>query len=221
MSLYHFVYKTTCIVNNKFYYGVHSTDNLNDGYLGSGSLLRNAIKKYGESNFKREIIALFDTREEALYIESTIINEETLKDINCYNLCIGGGAPPIRYEASGNVLLKGNDRTSAQKQAAEEHSKRMQGRTPHNKGKKIDNYLGPICPVIIDGIHYSSQSEASKVHGGALSALRKKYNTNEFITISGRLKPKNIEYKRKRKPHSEETKLKIRNSLKARFQSGA
>ena len=216
MSKYHFVYKTICTLNNKFYYGVHSTNNINDGYLGSGKRLQNAIKKYGISCFKREIIALFDSRDEALYTESTIVNEESLRNINCYNLCLGGGAPPIRHEASGNVLLTGNNRTEAQKQAAKEHSKKMKGKIPHNKGKPPDIYLGPICPVIIDGIEYSSQSAASKVHGGALSMLRKKYNTNEFISINGRLKPKNIECKRNRKPHSEKTKEKIRNTLKAR-----
>jgi hypothetical protein len=217
MSTYHFVYKTTCVLNNKYYYGVHSTDNLNDGYLGSGKRLQNAIKKYGESNFKRVIIAIFDTREEALYIESTIITKDSIKDINCYNLCVGGGAPPIRYEASGNTLLKGSNRTLAQKAASKYHSEKMKGKIPHNKGKQTDKYLGPICPVIIDGIHYPSQVAASKIHGGAISALRKKYNTNEFIKVNGKLRPKNIEYKRTRRPHTEETKEKIRNTLKRKF----
>ena len=33
---YNFVYKTTNLLNNKYYIGVHSTDNLNDGYLELG-----------------------------------------------------------------------------------------------------------------------------------------------------------------------------------------
>lgn len=42
------IYKTTCLVNNMKYIGWHSTNNLNDGYLGSGKYLLRAIDKYGK-----------------------------------------------------------------------------------------------------------------------------------------------------------------------------
>ena len=53
---HYLVYKTTNLVNGKIYIGQHQTYDLNDGYLGSGILLRRAIEKYGEENFKREIL---------------------------------------------------------------------------------------------------------------------------------------------------------------------
>ena len=37
---YHYIYRTTCLVTGKFYVGMHSTDNLDDGYLGPGKILR-------------------------------------------------------------------------------------------------------------------------------------------------------------------------------------
>lgn len=86
----HFVYKTTNIVNQKYYYGVHSTSNLDDGYIGSGKLLLAAIKKYGADNFKREIIKMCSTREEAFAYEREIVNQEMVNDPMCYNLMIGG-----------------------------------------------------------------------------------------------------------------------------------
>lgn len=54
---YHFLYKITNLVNQKYYIGVHNTDDLDDGYMGSGSAIQRALKKYGPLNFKREIIS--------------------------------------------------------------------------------------------------------------------------------------------------------------------
>lgn len=30
---YYYFYKVTNVINNHFYYGIHCTDNLNDGYM--------------------------------------------------------------------------------------------------------------------------------------------------------------------------------------------
>ena len=53
--MHHIIYQTTNLINNKRYIGYHSTDNLDDGYLGSGKILKQSIEKNGVDNFKREI----------------------------------------------------------------------------------------------------------------------------------------------------------------------
>lgn len=88
---FHFLYKTLNTVNNKVYYGIHSTDTLSDGYIGSGKLLVKAIRKYGKNSFKFEIIEFFPTREEAFKAERRIVNEEVVLDKSTYNLALGGG----------------------------------------------------------------------------------------------------------------------------------
>lgn len=87
---YHFIYKTTCKLNGKFYYGMHSTDVLGDGYIGSGTRLWHAIRKYGRENFSIEILEFLATRESLKKRESELITEEMLKDPMCMNLTLGG-----------------------------------------------------------------------------------------------------------------------------------
>lgn len=85
-----YFYKITNNVNGKFYYGIHSTNNLEDGYMGSGSRLNYAYKKYGVENFTKEILKFFDTRKECAEYESEIVTEELVHDKNCYNVSCGG-----------------------------------------------------------------------------------------------------------------------------------
>ena len=44
-TMYHTLYKTTNIVDGKFYIGVHTTINKNDNYLGSGTVFKRQLKK--------------------------------------------------------------------------------------------------------------------------------------------------------------------------------
>jgi len=88
---YHFIYKTTNLLNGKYYIGLHSTDDLNDGYLGSGRRLKYSIAKYGKDNHKREILEFCKSRKELRSREAEIVNLNEIAKNECMNLITGGG----------------------------------------------------------------------------------------------------------------------------------
>ena len=92
---YHFTYQTKNMLNEMTYIGVHSTTDLNDGYLGSGYALLNAINKYGKENFRSIPLCYFDTREEADIEEAYLVNESWVKLRGNYNIALGGGGGRI------------------------------------------------------------------------------------------------------------------------------
>ena len=77
---YHFIYKTTNLINSNFYIGIHSTSNLNDGYLGSGKRLKYSIKKNGIKNFKCKILEFLPDRESLVNREIELVNVDLLKE---------------------------------------------------------------------------------------------------------------------------------------------
>lgn len=86
----YYIYLTTNLINGKKYLGQHKGE-VNDSYLGSGSSILQAIKKYGKENFKKEILKICDTREEADIWEKYFIEESNaVEDDNYYNLKEGG-----------------------------------------------------------------------------------------------------------------------------------
>ncbi|TXG85737.1 MAG: hypothetical protein E6R13_01805 [Spirochaetes bacterium] len=86
----HYLYKTTCNVTGRWYIGMHSTSDLDDGYMGSGKRLRYSIRKYGVENHVKEILGFFETRDLLVEAEKKVITEEMIADKNCMNLKEGG-----------------------------------------------------------------------------------------------------------------------------------
>lgn len=86
----HLVYRTTHIPTSKFYIGVHSTEDINDGYMGSGILIRRLVESRPSKEFVKEILHEFNTREEAYQKEQELVSQTTLDDDLCLNLSIGG-----------------------------------------------------------------------------------------------------------------------------------
>lgn len=87
---YHYIYKTTCVITGRYYIGMHSTSNLNDGYIGSGKRLWRSINKHGRDNHKIEVLEFLPDRKQLRDREREIVNEELVKDVMCMNIARGG-----------------------------------------------------------------------------------------------------------------------------------
>ena len=105
------VYRITNNINNKIYVGYHATDTLDDGYMGSGKLIRHAMTKYGPEAFTKEIIAVFDNKTDAEKLEREIVNEEFTLRGDTYNLAQGGD------EAKAKISKASTGRISTQSHA--------------------------------------------------------------------------------------------------------
>ena len=84
----HKVYKTVHVLSGRYYIG--KTNGNNPTYLGSGTLFQKYLKKYGPDTFTQEI--LFDklTKEEAEYIEESLVTQKVVDDPLSMNLTCGG-----------------------------------------------------------------------------------------------------------------------------------
>lgn len=86
----HYTYSIVNNLNDKIYVGVHSTNNPDDGYMGSGTYIKRAIAKHGIENFEKIIINYHPTREEAFKEEAYMVDSEFVESDWTYNLALGG-----------------------------------------------------------------------------------------------------------------------------------
>lgn len=88
--MHYYMYKITNNINGKIYIGIHSTTNIDDGYMGSGVLLNKAIKKYGIEHFTKTILETFNDIQTMKIRELEIVNHDFVKREDTYNIAIGG-----------------------------------------------------------------------------------------------------------------------------------
>ena len=86
----YYVYQITNLIDGKKYIGQHY-GRVDDSYLGSGLLIMAAVRKYGAENFKKEILCICESREEASKQEINYIQEtDAINSSEYYNLAGGG-----------------------------------------------------------------------------------------------------------------------------------
>jgi len=172
---YHFLYKTTNLKNERYYLGMHSTSNLDDGYLGSGNRLRRSVRKHGKENFKSEILEFFESREDLIIGEKNLITEDILKDPKCMNLVFGGGGGFISesgYKKGAKKMLEiiWND-PEFRKRHSENSSELCKKLWKLGVHKYRDNWTG------------RKHKEESKKKIGEKNALNTGYKNSQYGTM--------------------------------------
>ena len=129
------IYKTTNIVNQKFYVGKDTHNNPN--YYGSGKRLKLAIQKYGLENFKKEILETCESLERLNEREKFWIKE--LNAINDgYNISLGGDG--------GDTISNNPRKYEIGKKISESNKGRFVGKTnskeTRKKISKAEEFLG-------------------------------------------------------------------------------
>lgn len=109
------IYQITNLLSGHIYIGAHSTDNLYDRYMGSSKYLKKDIKEFGKKNFKKEILFIFDNKEEMMIKEAELVNKEFVLREDTYNKFVGGvnsfntiGMLTVR-DKNGNTFLAYKD----------------------------------------------------------------------------------------------------------------
>jgi hypothetical protein len=189
--MYYTIYKVTNKINQKYYIGKHQTKNLNDGYMGSGKLLKKAINKYGIDNFIKEILHVFDNEVEMNAKEADLvtISEET------YNLCPGG--------RGGWGYINSHNNAKIWKKSAGKIGGKISGNMHADKIKNDFKYKDKFVERMANCERSILNQMGSNNH-----MYGKTYNHNE----ESKEKIKNARIGKK---HSKETKNKISKSLQA------
>jgi group I intron endonuclease len=120
------IYKTTNLINGKFYIGQDS--NNNSDYLGSGTAFKLSLKKYGKENFIKETLEVCSTQEHLNEKEKYWIKETKAIELG-YNLAEGGfGVSNMSDEIKQKI-----SKSKKGKKLSDETRKKM---SKASKGKK-------------------------------------------------------------------------------------
>lgn len=136
---YHYVYQIENLIDGKIYVGKHSTDDLNDGYMGSGTLISRAIAKHGLENFRKTILRELASEEEALLFEAQIVDEDFVKRDDTYNLVMGGSQPSAVKGTPSYDKIYSSDNQRQKQRLGQEAIRRLKDSDPDWTQRLKDN----------------------------------------------------------------------------------
>lgn len=188
MEPYGFVYETTNKLNGMKYIGkcVYERQNDWEKYLGSGTYLKRAVKKYGKENFVKAILEEAYSDEELNQLEEEYIARfDAVSSPQYYN---------IKMTSIGGDVFTHNPRKEEIRRI---RVQQMSGKGNHQFGKpKTEKMINSVVEansraVEVDGIVYKSQSEAARTLGVGVTTVAFRLDSDTFPNYK-RLVPKNI-----------------------------
>lgn len=191
---FHYIYKITRF-DGLYYIGLHSTDNLEDGYFGSGTRLAKSLAYHGKEKHSKEILEFLPSRKAVKDREAELVSESTLKDPLCMNLCKGGQGGDFTDETREIIAT-----AKRGKKLSEEHKLKV---SEALKGKKKPEGFGQTVAASLTGRNLSDEHRqaCSKGHlGKKLSEEHRKAQGDG----------------RRGKPRSEEAKRKLSEYMKGK-----
>lgn len=189
------MYKTVNKINGKYYIGVHSSKKIDDDYLGSGKIIRYAIRKYGVDMFEKIILEYFDSADSMFEAEKNIVNLDLINDELCMNLReggIGGWTKEQQIENAKKSNLKQKFLRENDSDWVEKKSKKISEnlKEEYKNGKRERKYFFDC-----NGRKHKKETimkmEKSKNVGKNNSQYGTKWMTNEEISI--KVKSENVE----------------------------
>lgn len=185
----HYIYKTSS-PSGKFYIGRHSTDNLNDNYIGSGKWVRQIKDK---SSLTVEILEIANTFEELVILEEKYIAQyiDHPNNMNFNNRSVGWASGELSWAhteeskqlkrelRSGKTFeeIYGAETAKIAKEKMREKAKQRPSRSPWNKG------LTKETSASVNNISASNKGQVpwNKGVSTGLQTFTGKHHTNESI----------------------------------------
>lgn len=187
LTTHYLIYKIVNNLNNRYYIGQHQTDNINDGYVGSGKLIHQAIEKYDLSCFTKIILYDFDN-----------FNDMNNKEIELVQLSNCFPYDPLSYNLTpggyNNCVLFGEQNGMYGKnpfvgKTKEEITKIFNNRSERNKHKSKD-VLEKEKQNRSNAAKKCWQNEEYKLHvAQGLAKSSDKRAINQSKAISGKNNP--------------------------------
>lgn len=164
----YYIYRITNKINGKTYIGQHKYKDLNDNYMGSGTLLAKAKKKYGKENFEKEILySRIQLKETADSVEIFAIAKERANGKAEYNIEDGGqrgSAGPMSDDHKSKIseALKGRKRQPYSEEWKKHMSEAQKGKHHSEEHKRKIAEASKGKPGTVNGLHWYNNGVVEK-----------------------------------------------------------